>query len=98
MDPAIITTLLTLISGALGWLGKALMDAIRQYKSGHKAELQQRDEIIADKDSEITTLKRRKSTLIREYDFLRAWILSQRLSEDQLKRMPKPPDQLRDDH
>ena len=40
MDPAIITTLLTLIGGALGWLGKALMDAIRQYKSGHKAELQ----------------------------------------------------------
>jgi UDP-3-O-acyl-N-acetylglucosamine deacetylase len=92
VDPAIITTLLTLIGGALGWLGKALMDAIRQYKTGHKEELQRRDEIIADKDVELTALKRRKANLRNEYNFLRAWILSQGLSEDQLTRMPKPPD------
>ena len=92
MDPAIITTLLTLIGGALGWLGKALMDAIRQYKSGHKAELQQRDEIIADKDSEITALRRRKKDLRGEYDYFRAWVLAQEvLSPDQLANMPKPP-------
>lgn len=93
MDPAIITTLLTLISGALGWLGKALMDAIRQYKSGHKAELQQRDEIIADRDAELTVTKRRKAALRNDYNYLRAWILSQGLTEEQLSRMPKPPDQ-----
>ena len=93
MDPAIITTLLTLIGGALGWLGKALMDAIRQYKSGHKAELQQRDEIISDRDAQLTVLKRRKSALRNEYNYLRAWILSQGLTEEQLARMPKPPDQ-----
>lgn len=92
MDPAIITTLLTLIGGALGWLGKALMDAIRQYKSGHKAELQRRDEIIADKDSEITALRRRKKDLRGEYDYFRAWVLAQEvLSADQLAKMPKPP-------
>ena len=92
MDPAIITTLLTLIGGALGWLGKALMDAIRQYKSGHKAELQQRDEIIADKDSEITALRRRKKDLRGEYDYFRAWVLAQEaFSPDQLAKMPKPP-------
>lgn len=92
MDPAIITTLLTLIGGALGWLGKALVDAIRQYKSGHKEELQRRDEIIAEKDAELAMVKRRKANLRNEYNFLRAWILSQGLSEDQLTRMPKPPD------
>lgn len=94
MDPAIITTLLTLIGGALGWLGKALMDAIRQYKSGHKAELQQRDEIIADRDAQLTVLKRRKANLRNEYNYLRAWILSQGLTEDQLARMPKQPEDL----
>ena len=93
MDPAIITTLLTLIGGALGWLGKALVDSIRQYKSGHKAELQQRDEIIADRDAELTVTKRRKASLINDYNYLRAWILSQGLTEEQLSRMPKPPDQ-----
>lgn len=93
MDPAIITTLLTLIGGALGWLGKALMDAIRQYKTGHKEELQRRDEIINEKDAQITVLKRRKSDWRTEYDYLRAWILSQPLTEDQLSRLPKkPPD------
>lgn len=92
MDPAIITTLLTLIGGALGWMGKALLDAIRQYKSGHKAELQQRDEAIADRNAELTLLKRRKAALTNDYNYLRAWVLSQGLTEEQLARMPKPPD------
>lgn len=93
MDPAIITTLLTLIGGALGWLGKALMDAIRQYKNGHKEALQQRDEIIAEKDAELAMVKRRKAARVNDYNYLRAWILSQGLTEEQLSRMPKPPDQ-----
>lgn len=93
MDPAIITTLLTLIGGALGWLGKALMDAIRQYKSGHKAELQQRDEQIEEIRAQKLSWKRQAGDWESEYRYLRAWILAQNLDSEQLGNMPRVPPQ-----
>lgn len=92
MDPIITNTLLGTIIAAVGWMGRTLWESIKAYKTGHKEALQQRDEIIADKDSQIVALKRRKSDLRNEYDYLRRWILSQPLTEDQLAKMPRPPD------
>jgi len=91
VDPIITNTLLGTIIAAVGWMGRTLWESIKAYKTGHKEALQQRDEIIAEKDSQIAALKRRKSNLGNEYSYLRAWILSQPLTEDQLARMPKPP-------
>jgi len=91
VDPIITNTLLGTIIAAVGWMGRTLWESIKAYKTGHKEALQQRDEIIAEKDAQITALKRRKSDLRTEYDYLRAWILSQPLTEDQLSRLPKKP-------
>ena len=71
MDPIITNTLLGTIIAAVGWMGRTLWESIKAYKTGHKEALQQRDEIIADKESQIVALKRRKSDLRNEYDYLR---------------------------
>lgn len=91
MDPIITNTLLGTIIAAVGWMGRTLWESVKAYKTGHAEALQQRDEIIADNESQIVALKRRKTYLHNEYNYMRAWILSQPLTEDQLKRMPKPP-------
>lgn len=92
MDPIITNTLLGTIIAAVGWMGRTLWESIKAYKTGHAEALQQRDEIIADKESQIVALKRRKADLRNEYDYLRRWILSQPLTEEQLAKMPRPPD------
>lgn len=92
MDPIITNTLLGTIIAAVGWMGRTLWESIKAYKTGHKAELQQRDEIIADLESQLTALRRRKKDLRGEYDYFRAWVLAQEvLTADQLAKMPKPP-------
>lgn len=92
MDPIITNTLLGSIIMAVGWMGRTLWESIKAYKTGHKADLQRRDEIIADLEARLTALRRRKKDLRGEYDFLRAWLLAQEvLSSDQLEKLPKPP-------
>lgn len=91
MDPIITNTLLGAIIAALGWMGRTLWESVKAYKTGHKEQLQKRDDIIADLESQLTASRRRKKDLRGEYDYMRAWILSQPLTEDQLAKMPKPP-------
>lgn len=92
MDPIITNTLLGSIIMAVGWMGRTLWESIKAYKTGHKAELQQRDEIIADLEAQLIAIRRRKKDLRGEYDYFRAWVLAQEvLTADQLAKMPKPP-------
>lgn len=92
MDPIITNTLLGTIIAALGWMGRTLWESVKAYKTGHKEQLQKRDEIIVDLESQLETIRRRKKDLRGEYDYFRAWVLAQEvLNSDQLAKMPKPP-------
>ena len=92
MDPIITNTLLVALFTVLGWMGKTLYQSITDYRTGHKEALQARDEIIADLETQLKSLSRRKKDLRGEYDYFRAWVLAQdALTAEQIAKIPKPP-------
>lgn len=79
----IITALISATGGVIITL---LARSIKEWRDGRKDEADR----LAKK---LDTLRTQKRYWKNEYDYLRAWILSQSLTEEQLNRMPKPPDQ-----
>lgn len=85
MDATITVALINLAGGGLGML---IMQGVWKWLRGHYSAVQQAE----DKAEEA---KKALADLRHEYDYLRAWILAQQLTEDQLERIPKPPERAR---
>lgn len=86
MDATITVALINLAGGGLGML---IIQGGWKWIRGHYSAVQAAE----DKAEEA---KKALADLRHEYDFLRAWILAQPLTEDQLSRIPKAPDRHRD--
>ena len=82
MDATITVALINLAGGGLGML---ILQGGWKWLRGHYSAVQEAE----DKAEEA---KKALADLRHEYDFLRAWILAQPLTEDQLSRIPKAPD------
>ena len=85
MDATITVALINLAGGGLGML---IIQGGWKWIRGHYSAVQAAE----DKAEEA---KKALADLRHEYDFLRAWILAQPLTEDQLSRIPKAPDRHR---
>ena len=81
MDTTITVALINLAGGGLGVL---ILQGVWKWLRGHYSAVQTAE----DKAEEA---KKALADLRNEYDYLRAWILAQPLTEDQLARIPKPP-------
>lgn len=86
MDATITVALINLAGGGLGML---IIQGLWKWIRGHYSAVQAAE----DKAEEA---KKALADLRHEYDYLRAWILAQPLTEDQLSRIPKAPDRHRD--
>ena len=85
MDATITVALINLAGGGLGVL---ILQGVWKWIRGHYSTVQAAE----DKAEEA---KKALADLRHEYDYLRAWILAQPLTEDQLARIPKAPDRHR---
>lgn len=84
MTPAVVQIITALIGATGGIIATFFIKSFNEWRKGKKDEAQ--------KQAEKVQLYKAKAERNRnEYLFLRAWILSQDLTEAQLTRMPKPP-------
>lgn len=82
MDATITVALINLAGGGLGVL---IVQGGWKWIRGHYSAVQDAEDKAEEARKELADLRH-------EYDYLRAWILAQPLTEDQLSRIPKPPD------
>lgn len=85
MDTTITVALINLAGGGLGVL---ILQGVWKWLRGHYSAVQ-------DAEDKAEEAKKALADLHHEYDYLRAWILAQSLTEDQLARIPKPPERYR---
>lgn len=85
MDTSTTQIITTLISATAGILVTLFWQSVKEWWRGRKDEA---DRLSTRLDTQKAETRRWRQ----EYDYLRAWILSQSLTEEQLNRMPKPPD------
>ena len=85
MDTTITVALINLAGGGLGVL---ILQGIWKWLRGHYSAVQEAEDKAEEARKELADLRH-------EYDYLRAWILAQPLTEDQLSRIPKPPERQR---
>ena len=86
MDATITVALINLAGGGLGML---ILQGGWKWIRGHYSAVQ-------DAEDKAEAARKDLADLRHEYDYLRAWILAQPLTEDQLARIPKAPDRHRD--
>lgn len=82
MDATITVALINLAGGGLGVL---IMQGVWKWLRGHYSAVQAAEDKAEEARKALADLRH-------EYDYLRAWILAQPLTEDQLSRIPKAPD------
>lgn len=85
MDATITVALINLAGGGLGML---IVQGLWKWLRGHYSSVQEAEDKAEDARKALADLRH-------EYDFLRAWILAQPLTEDQLARIPKTPERAR---
>lgn len=81
MDTTITVALINLAGGGLGVL---IIQGLWKWLRGHYSAVQHAEDRAEEARKALADLRH-------EYDYLRAWILAQPLTEDQLVRIPKPP-------
>ena len=82
MDATITVALINLAGGGLGML---IIQGGWKWVRGHYGAVQAAEDKAEEAYKALADLRH-------EYDYLRAWILAQPLTEDQLARIPKAPD------
>ena len=82
MDATITVALINLAGGGLGML---ILQGGWKWVRGHYSAVQAAEDKAEEARKALADLRH-------EYDYLRAWILAQPLTEDQLSRIPKAPD------
>ena len=85
MDATITVALINLAGGGLGVL---ILQGVWKWLHGHYSAVQEAEDKAEEARKALADLRH-------EYDYLRAWILAQPLTEDQLSRIPKPPERQR---
>ena len=85
MDATITVALINLAGGGLGML---IVQGLWKWLRGYYSSVQEAEDKAEEARKALADLRH-------EYDFLRAWILAQPLTEDQLARIPKPPERAR---
>ena len=85
MDATITDALINLAGGGLGVL---ILQGVWKWLRGHYSAGQEAEDKAEEARKALADLRH-------EYDYLRAWILAQPLTEDQLSRIPKPPERQR---
>lgn len=85
MDATITVALINLAGGGLGVL---ILQGVWKWLRGHYSAVQKAED-------EAEEARKALADLRYEYDYLRAWILAQPLTEDQLARIPEPPERQR---
>ena len=85
MDATITVALINLAGGGLGML---IIQGAWKWVRGHYSAVQEAEDKAEEARKALADLRH-------EYDFLRAWILAQPLTEDQLSRIPKAPERHR---
>ena len=85
MDATITVALINLAGGGLGML---IIQGGWKWIRGHYSAVQEAEDKAEEARKALADLRH-------EYDFLRAWILAQPLTEDQLSRIPKAPERHR---
>ena len=86
MDATITVALINLAGGGLGML---ILQGGWKWIRGHYSAVQAAEDKAEEARKALADLRH-------EYDYLRAWILAQPLTEDQLSRIPKAPERHRD--
>ena len=85
MDTTITVALINLAGGGLGML---IVQGVWKWLRGHYSSVQEAEDKAEEARKALADLRH-------EYDYLRAWILAQPLTEDQLERIPKAPERAR---
>ena len=85
MDATITVALINLAGGGLGML---IVQGVWKWLRGHYSSVQEAEDKAEEARNALADLRN-------EYDYLRAWILAQPLTEDQLARIPKAPERAR---
>ena len=86
MDTTLTVALINLAGGGLGML---IVQGVWKWLRGHYSAVQEAEDKAEEAMKALADLRH-------EYDYLRAWILAQPLTEDQLERIPKAPERARD--
>ena len=81
MDTTITVALINLAGGGLGML---IVQGLWKWLRGHYSSVQEAEDKAEEARKALADLRH-------EYDYLRAWILAQPLTEDQLARIPMAP-------
>ena len=82
MDATITVAIINLAGGGLGML---IIQGAWKWVRGHYSAVQAAED-------KAEAARKALADLRHEYDYLRAWILAQPLTEDQLARIPKAPE------
>ena len=85
MDTTLTVALINLAGGGLGML---IVQGVWKWLRGHYSSVQEAEDKAEAARKDLADLRH-------EYDYLRAWILAQPLTEDQLDRIPKAPERAR---